>query len=188
MTRAIVEGMVDDFHYRVRIPVLNKIAAAIGATPVEELSIATIAIPPGVSPKFRSGDMGFEAFAEIAHAATDKFNVAIETVGMKLSDIFNGGSDSSGAGRGQAKAKDMSGSGSGADQKASGNTENVQIVADKSNKTRKQDDDSEEMRDLDQTNYQYTTREERNRAFIDSEKIDAEVDKGRRMEDSAQKK
>lgn len=134
------------------------------------------------------GDMGFEAFAEIAHAATDKFNGAIETVGAKLSDIFNGGSDSSGAGRGQAKAKDMSGSGSGADQKASGNTENVQIVADKQNKTRKQDDDSEEMRDLDQTNYQYTTREEQNRAFIDSEKIDAEVDKGRRMEDSAQKK
>lgn len=134
------------------------------------------------------GDMGFEAFAEIAHVATDKFNGAIETVGAKLSDIFNGGSDSSGSGRGQAKAKDMSGSGSGADQKASGNTENVQIVADKQNKTRKQDDDSEEMRDLDQTNYQYTTREEQNRAFIDSEKIDAEVDKGRQMEDNAQKK
>lgn len=46
------------------------------------------------------GDMGFEAFAEIAHVATDKFNGAIETVGAKLSDIFNGGSDSSGAGRG----------------------------------------------------------------------------------------
>lgn len=135
------------------------------------------------------GDMGFEAFAEIAHAATDKFNGAIETVGTKLSDIFNGGSDNGGAGKGQAKAKDMSGSGSGADQKASGNTENVQIVADKQNKTRKQDDDdSEEMRDLDQTNYQYTTREEQNRAFIDSEKIDAEVDKGRQMEDNAQKK
>lgn len=134
------------------------------------------------------GDMGFEAFAEIAHAATDKFNGAIETVGTKLSDIFNGGSDNGGAGKGQAKAKDMSGSGSGADQKASGNTDNVQIVADKQNKTRKQDDDSEEMRDLDQTNYQYTTREEQNRAFIDSEKIDAEVDKGRQMEDNAQKK
>ncbi len=64
MTRAIVEGMVDDFHYRVRIPVLNKIAAAIGATPVEELSIATIAIPPGVSPKFRSGDIVFVEFEE----------------------------------------------------------------------------------------------------------------------------
>lgn len=64
MTRAIVEGMVDDFHYRVRIPVLNKIAAAIGATPVEELSIATIAIPPGVSPKFRSGDIVFMEFEE----------------------------------------------------------------------------------------------------------------------------
>lgn len=64
MTRAIVEGMVDDFHYRVRIPVLNKIAAAIGATPVEELSIATIAVEPGVSPKFRSGDVVFVEFEE----------------------------------------------------------------------------------------------------------------------------
>lgn len=64
MTRAIVEGMVDDFHYRVRIPVLNKIAAAIGATPVEELSIATIAVEPGVSPKFRSGDIVFVEFEE----------------------------------------------------------------------------------------------------------------------------
>lgn len=134
------------------------------------------------------GDMGFEAFAEIAHAATDKFNGAIETVGTKLSDLFNGGQDNGGTGKGQARSKDMSGSGSGADQKASGNTENVQIVADKQNKTRKQDDDSEEMRDLDQTNYQYTAREEQNRAFIDSEKIDAEVDKGRQMEDNAQKK
>lgn len=64
MTRAIVEGIVDDFHYRVRIPVLNKIAAAIGATPVEELSIATIAVEPGVSPKFRSGDIVFVEFEE----------------------------------------------------------------------------------------------------------------------------
>ena len=64
MTRAIVEGMVDDFHYRVRIPVLNKIASAIGATPVEELSIATIAVAPGVSPKFRSGDIVFVEFEE----------------------------------------------------------------------------------------------------------------------------
>ena len=64
MTRAVVEGMVDDFHYRVRIPVLNKIAAAIGATPVEELSIATIAVAPGVSPKFRSGDIVFVEFEE----------------------------------------------------------------------------------------------------------------------------
>ena len=64
MTRAIVEGMVDDFHYRVRMPVLNKIAAAIGATPVEELSIATIAVAPGVSPKFRSGDIVFVEFEE----------------------------------------------------------------------------------------------------------------------------
>lgn len=64
MTRAIVEGMVDDFHYRVRIPILNKIAAAVGATPVEELAIATIAVEPGISPKFRSGDIVFVEFEE----------------------------------------------------------------------------------------------------------------------------
>lgn len=64
MTRAIIEGMVDNFHYRVRIPVLNKIAAAVGATPVEELAIATVAVAPGVSPKFRSGDVVFVEFEE----------------------------------------------------------------------------------------------------------------------------
>ena len=64
MTRAIVEGMVDDFHYRVRIPILNKIAQAVGATPVDELAIATLAVPPGVSPKFRSGNIVFVEFEE----------------------------------------------------------------------------------------------------------------------------
>ena len=64
MTRAIVEGMVDDFHYRVRIPILNKIAQAVGATPVDELAIATLAVPPGVSPKFRSGAVVFVEFEE----------------------------------------------------------------------------------------------------------------------------
>lgn len=64
MTRAIVEGMVDDFHYRVRIPILNKIAQAVGATPVDELAIATLAVPPGISPKFRSGNVVFVEFEE----------------------------------------------------------------------------------------------------------------------------
>ena len=64
MTRAIVEGMVDDFHYRVRIPILNKIAQAVGATPVDELAIATLAVPPGVSPKFRTGNIVFVEFEE----------------------------------------------------------------------------------------------------------------------------
>lgn len=64
MTRAIVEGMVDDFHYRVRIPILNKIAQAVGATPVDELAIATLAVPPGVSPKFRNGNIVFVEFEE----------------------------------------------------------------------------------------------------------------------------
>ena len=64
MTRAIIEGMVDDFHYRVRIPLLNKIAAAIGSTPIEELAIATLAVAPGISPKFRNGNIVFVEFEE----------------------------------------------------------------------------------------------------------------------------
>ena len=64
MTRAIVEGMVDDFHYRVRIPILNKIAQAVGATPVDELAIATLVVHPGVSPRFRSGNVVFVEFEE----------------------------------------------------------------------------------------------------------------------------
>lgn len=64
MTRAIIEGKVDDFHYRVRIPILNKINSSVGATPTDELAIATISAVPGISPKFRSGDIVFVEFEE----------------------------------------------------------------------------------------------------------------------------
>lgn len=64
MTRAIVEGKLDNYHYRVRIPILNKLKSSIGATPTNELAIATIAVVPGMSPKFRSGDIVFVDYEE----------------------------------------------------------------------------------------------------------------------------
>lgn len=64
MTRAFIEGKVDDFHYRVRIPVLNKLDSSVGATPTKELAIATIATPPGISPKFKNGDLVFIEYEE----------------------------------------------------------------------------------------------------------------------------
>ena len=64
MTRAFIEGKVDDFHYRVRIPILNKLNSSVGATPTKELAIATIATPPGISPKFKNGDLVFIEYEE----------------------------------------------------------------------------------------------------------------------------
>lgn len=64
MTRAFIEGRVDDFHYRVRIPILNKLSSSVGATPTNELAVATIATPPGISPKFRTGDLVFIEYEE----------------------------------------------------------------------------------------------------------------------------
>lgn len=62
MTRAIIERKVDEYHYTVRIPSINKIEGAVGATPTSELAIATVAAIPGISPKFRSGDIVFIEF------------------------------------------------------------------------------------------------------------------------------
>lgn len=64
MTRAIVEGKLDNHHYRVRIPTYNKVGTAIGATPTIELAVATVATPPGVAPSFVSGDVVFVDFEE----------------------------------------------------------------------------------------------------------------------------
>lgn len=64
MTRAIIEGCIDNYHYRVRIPIINKLKSSVSATPTEELAIATIAAIPGCSPKFRNGDIVFVEFEE----------------------------------------------------------------------------------------------------------------------------
>lgn len=64
MTRAIIEGRIDNYHYRVRIPIINKLKSSVSATPTEELAIATIAAIPGCSPRFRNGDIVFVEFEE----------------------------------------------------------------------------------------------------------------------------
>lgn len=64
MTRAIVEGRLDNYHYRVRIPLLNKLSTSVGATPTSELAIATVVVVPGLSPRFRTGDVVFIDYEE----------------------------------------------------------------------------------------------------------------------------
>lgn len=124
-------------------------------------------------------DMGFEAFAEMARNATEKFNNFAESVGSKLQNFF-GGDEST---QSSARSKDMSGSGEGTSQPVTNNnnTENVQIVGD--SQKRKQDDD-EDVKEYDQGNYQFNNGEVENKDFDDSKQIDAEIDKGKEMEES----
>lgn len=124
-------------------------------------------------------DMGFEAFAEMARNATEKFNNFAESVGSKIQNFF-GGDEST---QSSARSKDMSGSGEGTSQPVTNNnnTENVQIVGD--SQKRKQDDD-EDVKEYDQGNYQFNNGEVENKDFDDSKQIDAEIDKGKEMDES----
>ena len=124
-------------------------------------------------------DMGFEAFAEMARNATEKFNNFAESVGSKIQNFF-GGDEST---QSSARSKDMSGSGEGTSQPVTNNnnTENVQIVGD--SQKRKQDDD-EDVKEYDQSNYQFNNGEVENKDFDDSKQIDAEIDKGKEMDES----
>lgn len=64
MTRAIIESKVDNYHYKIRIPLLNKLSSSIGATPTSELATATLSVLPGNSPSFKTGDIVYVAFEE----------------------------------------------------------------------------------------------------------------------------
>ena len=124
-------------------------------------------------------DMGFEAFAEMARNATEKFNNFAESVGSKIQNFFGGDEPT----QSSARSKDMSGSGEGTSQPVTNNnnTENVQIVGD--SQKRKQDDD-EDVKEYDQGNYQFNNGEVENKDFDDSKQIDAEIDKGKEMDES----
>lgn len=65
MIRAIIETKIDKNHYRVRIPSLNKVDNVAGATPSDELNIATVASPPGITPSYRPGDAVFVDYEEM---------------------------------------------------------------------------------------------------------------------------
>ena len=59
LNRAIIESLIDEFHVRVRIPRMHKISEAVGATPNDELPVATICAPAGIMPAYNVGDIVF---------------------------------------------------------------------------------------------------------------------------------
>lgn len=61
--RAIVVDKIDLYHYKVRIPTLNKSEAAVGSTPNRELYTACVSSSPGIIPAYNTGNavyVGFE--------------------------------------------------------------------------------------------------------------------------------
>lgn len=62
MTRAIIEQVIDKAHVRVRIPEYNDVAGTDNATPVNELSIATVCCLPGSNPSYKVGDIVYVTF------------------------------------------------------------------------------------------------------------------------------
>lgn len=63
IVRGFVEAIVDDTHVKVRVPKVNKMEGAVGATPTAELAIGVVCTPPGYSPRLRRGDaviIGYE--------------------------------------------------------------------------------------------------------------------------------
>ena len=64
MNRAIIEQRIDNYHYKVRIPLINKFSSSVGATPSNELAIATVAASPGSFPYFKSGDIVYIDYEE----------------------------------------------------------------------------------------------------------------------------
>ena len=57
IVRGFVEAIVDDTHVKVRVPKVNKMEGAVGATPTAELAIGVVCTPPGYSPRLRRGDV-----------------------------------------------------------------------------------------------------------------------------------
>jgi len=64
ISRAFVEAVVDETHVKVRIPRINKVSGAVGATPTNELGIGVVCAPPGYSPRLRRGDTVLVAYED----------------------------------------------------------------------------------------------------------------------------
>ena len=63
ITKAIIEKVENDgYHYKVRIPILHKIADAPGSTPFKELPIALVCYAPGCKPNLNVGDVVYVGF------------------------------------------------------------------------------------------------------------------------------
>lgn len=72
ITKAIVEQIVDRYHIRVRIPVLDRTLQSSIHTPTEELNVALVCVPPNFSPNIKCGDIVFVSIDN-----TDEENVVI---------------------------------------------------------------------------------------------------------------
>ena len=63
ITRAYIEQQIDQFHYRVRMPIFDKVEESPQHTRFEELAIATVCVPKGLNNSLSIGDVvivGFE--------------------------------------------------------------------------------------------------------------------------------
>jgi len=60
--RALIENKEDAYHYRIRIPLLNKSEGSANATSYEDLYIAPVCTFPGIKINFVKGDVVFVAF------------------------------------------------------------------------------------------------------------------------------
>lgn len=57
LDRGIIVATLDSYHFKVRIPSLNKSDSAVGGTPNNELYTAVVSSSPGVYPALRVGDV-----------------------------------------------------------------------------------------------------------------------------------
>ena len=62
MERAVIVSKLDDYHFRVRVPRINKAQDVPGATPSNELYIATVSTLPGIKPNYNINDVVFVEF------------------------------------------------------------------------------------------------------------------------------
>ena len=60
--RALIVSKVDEYRYTVRIPSMNKSAAAVGSTPDDELYTACVSTSPGIVPAYNKGDAVYISF------------------------------------------------------------------------------------------------------------------------------
>lgn len=64
ITRGIIEKVISKYSYLVRIPVYNQVTSAANYTPTDELSVATVCVQAGNSPKYKLGDIVYIDFED----------------------------------------------------------------------------------------------------------------------------
>ena len=64
ITKAYVEDVYNEYQYKVRIPLLDRIESSVGSVDFDDLSIATACVPKGINASIRKGDVVFVAFEE----------------------------------------------------------------------------------------------------------------------------